>query len=60
MDFRVSLELHPWNHTLSELPSADFHEALDEWKTSLRKKYAHIFDAVLGRPLDVLERSSSA
>ena len=49
-------ELHPWNHALRELPSADFHEALNEWKTSMRKNYAHIFDAVLGRPLDVLEQ----
>lgn len=52
----LSLELHPWNHTLSELPSTKFQEALDEWKTSLRKEYAHISDAVLGRPLDVLEQ----
>ena len=50
------LELHPWNHTLRELPYADFHEALGKWKASLRKDYAHIFDAVLGRPLDVLEQ----
>ena len=50
------LELHPWNHALRELPHADFHEALGEWKASLRKDYAHIFDAVLGRPLDVLEQ----
>ena len=50
------LELHPWNHALRELPYADFHEALGEWKASLRKDYAHIFDAVLGRPLDVLEQ----
>jgi hypothetical protein len=28
-------ELHPWNHALRELPSADFHEALNEWKTSM-------------------------
>ena len=50
------LELHPWNHALRELPSVKFHEALDEWKASLRKEHAHIFDAVLGRPLDVLEQ----
>ena len=50
------VDLHPWNHALRELPSAEFHEALNEWKTSLRENHAHIFDAVLGRPLDVLEQ----
>ena len=52
----LSLELHPWNHSPSELPSADFHESLHEWKKSLRKKYAHIDDAVLGQQLNVLEQ----
>ena len=50
------LELHPWNHALRELPSAKFQEALGQWKASLRKDHAHIFDAVLGTQLDVLKQ----
>ena len=50
------LELHPWNHALRELPSTKFQEALGQWKASLRKDHAHIFDAVLGTQLDVLKQ----
>ena len=52
----VSLELHPWNHALLQLPQADF-QALDTWyRETMRIHHAHIVDALSGQQLDTLQQ----
>ena len=49
-------ELHPWNHSPSDLPVSAF-DALREWHAqSLRNEHSHIVDALSGNRLDVMDQ----
>ena len=52
----VCLDLHPWNHAPRELPHATF-ETLRRWYLdAMRKQHAHVFDALTGQRLDVMQQ----
>lgn len=52
----ASLELHPWNHSLRELPSTDFEALRNWWAEDLRRQHTQIADALTGRALDALQQ----
>ena len=52
----VPLRLHPWNHAPRRLPSSSFEELRSYHVAALRSDHAHVFDALTGTKLDVLEQ----
>ena len=55
LDAEVAL-LHPWNHAPCELPQQAFETLHTWWVAALKVRHSHIFDALSGKRLNVLEQ----
>jgi len=50
------LALHPWNHAPRELVKGDYERLREWWMRTLRVEHSNITDALVGKPLDVLQQ----